>query len=190
MFSVQATQETEQIGGVGIEVQIDESKFGKRKYHRGHAVQGSWVFGGVEILYSENGKAYAGRCIAFAVVDRTRETLFPILQKYVAAGSHISSDGWTPYRTIDKIRTQDGSLAFTHGVVVHERHFKDPVTGTHTNVIEGLWRWMKNAVPHRFYYDGDKVQTCLYKYMWDREAKGERWKRFMTDLRDLRFDKK
>lgn len=29
-------------------VEIDESKFGKRKYHRGHAVDGTWVFGGYE----------------------------------------------------------------------------------------------------------------------------------------------
>ena len=36
------------IGGNGIEVEIDESKFGKRKYHKGHAVEGQWVFGGRE----------------------------------------------------------------------------------------------------------------------------------------------
>ncbi|CAB4040103.1 Hypothetical predicted protein, partial [Paramuricea clavata] len=34
------------IGGPGKIVQIDESKFGKRKYHRGHRVEGQWVFGG------------------------------------------------------------------------------------------------------------------------------------------------
>ena len=38
----------EKIGGEGIIVEIDESKFGKRKYHRGHCVEGVWVFGGVE----------------------------------------------------------------------------------------------------------------------------------------------
>ena len=36
------------IGGNGVEVEIDESKFGKRKYHKGHKVEGQWVFGGHE----------------------------------------------------------------------------------------------------------------------------------------------
>ena len=36
------------IGGPGIVVEIDESKFGKKKYHRGHPVEGVWDLGGVE----------------------------------------------------------------------------------------------------------------------------------------------
>ncbi|KCZ78735.1 hypothetical protein H311_00226 [Anncaliia algerae PRA109] len=36
------------IGGPGIIVEIDESKFGRRKYHRGHKVEGVWVLGMVE----------------------------------------------------------------------------------------------------------------------------------------------
>ena len=36
------------LGGEEKIVQIDESKFGKRKYHRGHHVEGQWVFGGIE----------------------------------------------------------------------------------------------------------------------------------------------
>ncbi|KAM0685950.1 Phosphotyrosine-binding domain, partial [Conglomerata obtusa] len=34
-----------QIGGKDIVVEIDESKFGKRKYNRGHRVLGTWVVG-------------------------------------------------------------------------------------------------------------------------------------------------
>ena len=41
-------QKSEKIGGPGKTVQIDESKVGKRKYHRGHRVEGQWVFGGIE----------------------------------------------------------------------------------------------------------------------------------------------
>ena len=36
------------IGGEGKVVEIDESKFGKRKYHRGHHVEGQWMFGSIE----------------------------------------------------------------------------------------------------------------------------------------------
>ena len=39
---------SKQIGGCGKHVEIDESKFGKRKHWRGHHVEGAWVFGGVE----------------------------------------------------------------------------------------------------------------------------------------------
>jgi hypothetical protein len=38
----------EKIGGPGKIVEIDESKFGRRKYHVGHLVEGQWVFGGIE----------------------------------------------------------------------------------------------------------------------------------------------
>ena len=36
------------IGGEGIIVEVDDTKLGKRKYHRGHRVEGVWVVVGVE----------------------------------------------------------------------------------------------------------------------------------------------
>jgi hypothetical protein len=41
------TTETK-IGGVGAVVQVEESKFGKRKYHHGRMVEGTCVLGGIQ----------------------------------------------------------------------------------------------------------------------------------------------
>jgi hypothetical protein len=60
---------SQSIGGPGVIVEIDESKFGKRKYHRGHHVDGAWVFGARE---RDNGR----KCF-FAVVDDRKKTLIP-----------------------------------------------------------------------------------------------------------------
>ena len=37
-----------QIGGPGKVVETDESKFGKKKFHKGRRVDGVWVFGGIQ----------------------------------------------------------------------------------------------------------------------------------------------
>lgn len=52
----------EKLGGPGVVVEIDEAKFGKRKFHRGHRVEGQWVFGGYE--------RHTGRIFMVAVEDR------------------------------------------------------------------------------------------------------------------------
>ena len=36
------------IGGPGIVVEVDETKLGKRKYNKGHKVDGVWVLAGIE----------------------------------------------------------------------------------------------------------------------------------------------
>uniref|UniRef100_A0A0K0FEW9 DDE_Tnp_IS1595 domain-containing protein n=1 Tax=Strongyloides venezuelensis TaxID=75913 RepID=A0A0K0FEW9_STRVS len=64
------------IGGPGIIVEIDESKFGKRKHHRGHRVEGALVLGGVE-LTSER------KLFLRVVESRDAETLLPIIQQHV-----------------------------------------------------------------------------------------------------------
>ena len=57
----------EKIGGPGKLAQIDESKIGKRKYHRGHVVEGQWVFGGIE---EDSHKSFI-----VTVEDRSEDTL-------------------------------------------------------------------------------------------------------------------
>jgi len=76
------------IGGGGKVLEIDESKFEKRKYHRGHSVKGQWVFGGVE--------RGTGRTFLVAVHDRSAETLIGLSKQWILPGTTIISDCWGP----------------------------------------------------------------------------------------------
>ena len=78
---------SEPIGGPGVEVEIDELKFGKRKYRRGLQVEGRWVFRGRE-------KNYKSKIFMVPVDNRKKKTLIPIIQKYIKPGSIIHSDCW------------------------------------------------------------------------------------------------
>lgn len=80
----------EKIGGPGVIVEIDESKFGKRKYNRGHLVEGQWVLGGVE-------RTEERRLFLVSVERRDADTLLSVIQEKVAPGSIIYSDCWAAY---------------------------------------------------------------------------------------------
>lgn len=120
------------IGGPGIIVEIDESKFGKVKYHRGHRVEGVWVFGMVE-------RTPERRIIMVQVENRKKTTLEALIAKYVHPQSTIHSDCWRAY---DKLC----EIVENHRTVNHSECFVDPVTSVHTNTIEGNWSGVKNQV--------------------------------------------
>ncbi|KAI6647453.1 hypothetical protein LOD99_12449 [Oopsacas minuta] len=80
---------SEPIGGHGTIVEINESKFGKRKYNRGRPLTGQWVFG---IFETGTNKA-----VMVVVPDRTTTTLLPIIQQYILPGTTIQSDEWASY---------------------------------------------------------------------------------------------
>ena len=61
--------------------------------------------------------------------------------KYVRKGSKIYTDGWKGYCFVFAL--------YTHYTVNHKRHFVDPVTGVHTNTIEGNWAPLKKSIPSR-----------------------------------------
>jgi len=67
-------------------VEIDESKIGRRKYNRGHPVDGQWVFGGVE--------RGSGRTFLVPVPDRTADTLVAIIREWIEPGMTVISDCW------------------------------------------------------------------------------------------------
>ena len=127
------------IGGPGIIVEIDESKFGKVKYHRGHR-EGGWVFGMVE-------RTPERRVVLVKVENRTKLTLEKLLIEYVHDGSIIYSDCWKAYSRLSEI-------FMDHKTVNHSLHFVDPNTNVHTNTIERTWFGVKQQVSN-----GKKLQN-------------------------------
>eukprot|EP00112_Aurelia_sp_Birch-Aquarium-sp1_P000279 Seg1022.2 transcript_id=Seg1022.2/GoldUCD/mRNA.D3Y31 product="putative transposase-like protein" protein_id=Seg1022.2/GoldUCD/D3Y31 len=159
-------EESEPIGGEGKRVQIDESKFGKRKYHRGHKVEGQWVFGGIE----EDSR----RCFMVPVEKRDRETLLPIIEEWILPNTTIISDCWKPYDILSE-------LDFAHLKVNHSKEFVNE-DGDHTNKIEAHWRQAKASFP-KFGVKKEQYSSYLAKFIWRYRNKGDDlFKTFINDI--------
>lgn len=120
------------IGGEGKTVEIDESKFGKRKYNKGKRVEGIWVFGAFD--------RETGQCFMVPVERRDSATLLPIIRDWILPGSTIISDCWKAYDCLN-------DYGYEHLQVNHSLNYKDPETGAHTNSIEGSWAQAKKGIP-------------------------------------------
>lgn len=160
------------IGGTDIIVEIDESKFGKRKYNRGHRVEGVWVVGGRE-------RTPEKRMFAVKVHDRTATTLLDVIVRHVNPGSIIITDCWKGYRT-------DGLLdeGMIHCTVNHSETFVDKETGAHTNSIEGTWSAMKWKIPVRKRTEED-IEGHLFEYMWKANNKEDLWSRLLVAMKSF-----
>jgi transposase-like protein len=151
--------EEQMIGGKEIIVEIDEAKFGKRKYNRGHRVEGSWVLGGVERTDDRN-------VFLVEVSDLRAETLLNIINRYVRPGSIIYTDCFSSYTRL--------SNYFTHFSVNHSQNFKDPITGCHTNHIEGTWCGVKMNIRPRQRTTGE-INHHLGEFIWRRRNFNDIW---------------
>lgn len=159
---------SEQIGGPEIEVEIDESKFGKRKYYRGHRVEGQWIFGGRE-------KVDKSKVFMVPVHDRKKTTLLPLIKRYIKQGSIIHSDCWAAYNDLKK-------MGYKHLTVNHSKTFKNKKTGACTNSIECDWRHAKVSMP-RYGVKKGKHASYLAEFMWRRKYHDKDL--FVTMISDL-----
>ena len=147
-----------QLGGEDDIVEIDESKFGKkRKYNRGRRHRGKWVIG----LLSRT----SGEFVLKAVDKRNRRTLIPIIIDHVKPRSTVYTDDWKAYGNLRYL-----GLGYRHRVVVHARHFvnRDAVDEpVHTNTIEGRWSLVKERIKAMHGIDNRHgVNLLLHEISW------------------------
>ena len=106
-------------------MEIDESKFGKRKNHYGHRVEGVWVLSGVE-------KTNERKTFLAVVPCRNARTLTEIIHQFIRPSSLIYSDMWRAYNGL----SDEEGMDWVHQVVNHSIEFITD-DGVHTNTIEG-----------------------------------------------------
>ena len=116
------------LGGPNTTVDIDESKLGRRKCHRGQPVKVQWVFGGVERV--------SCKTFLFSVPDRTGDTLMTLRRDWIEPGTTVINDSWATYRDL-------GDQGYTQRTVNHSIQFVNPETRAHTNTIESTWLSVK-----------------------------------------------
>ena len=149
------------IGGVGLIVEIDESKFFCRKYNRGRLLAGErqqenfqqagWVFGGI---CRETKDVFMVR-----VIDRKRDTLYREIHKHIREGTTIISDEWRAYCTLE-------DEGYQHRTICHKRNFVSPDDPTvHTQNIECQWRQAKNCFPKNSTTE-ELRESYLQEYMY------------------------
>lgn len=171
LLSNNLDEENSIIGGENVIIEVDESKLAKRKFNRGHHVEGVWVIGGVELTTER-------RIFICIIQDRSAETIKRIIYDYVRPGTIIRTDFWKGYNWI----SQDEN--YIHQKVNHSKHFKDPDTDVHTNTIEGTWSAIKKSIPSRNRTTSN-IGDSLLCFIWRRINNANLWNSFLNALSDF-----
>ena len=169
-----------QLGGMTevnepLVVEIDESLFFKRKYHKGRNTSASWVFGAIE--------RRTGLCFLQKVPDRRRETLENLIKQWILPGTLIISDGWASYANIENI---DGGI-YQHEVILHQENFVDELyDDIHTQNIENLWMRMKMKIRRQYGTIKRLLSSYMGELMWRvRFNEGRAFNNFLVTLSSL-----
>lgn len=162
------------IGGEDVIVEVDESKFGKRKHNRGKHVEGAWVVGGIE-------RTEEKKFFVVVVKKRDSETLCNVLFRHIKPGSIVHTDCWKGYIGIDNI------MDVSHKKVNHSMWFVDNETGVHTNSIEGKWAALKRRITLRGRV-ADTLPGYLFEQIWRNIHKDTLWNSFITALKEVYYE--
>jgi len=76
-------------------------------------------------------------------------------------GCQMWSDQWSSYHCLER-------HGFVHGTVNHTLNFRDPVTGVHTNRIEGSWGAVKSFLRGTSAKSGKWSESYVHEWCFRR----------------------
>ena len=141
------------LGGSGVVVEIDEAKFGRRKFNTGRIIDGTWVFGGFE--------RGTKNCFLVPVPSRGSDVLLEVIKTWIRPGTTVISDCWKAYDCLS-------SEGFVHQNVNHSMNFVDPHSGAHTQNIERIWREVRGGIS-RFSRNQNHMAGYLAEFLFKRK---------------------
>ncbi|HSW66193.1 MAG TPA: IS1595 family transposase [Bacillota bacterium] len=144
-------QDGDMLGGDGEAVEIDETYAPSRRHPRalGRSKK-QIIFGAVE---------RTGRASVVHVRSSGARVLLPEIENRIAAGSHIHSDEWQAYKTLNR-------RGYSHTTVNHSK--LEYVRGTaHTNTIEGFWSQLKRSIDGSYHAVSPKyLQSYINQFVF------------------------
>ena len=164
-------QEDKKIGGVGTEVEIDESCFGSMKYGRGNPYghRQCWVLGG---KCRQTKECFLEICEGGL---RNKEVLHEIIKRRVEEGTTIYTDMWKGYHGLETLNF-DWEMGRT--TVNHSKNFVNPENkNCYTNGIEAKWREVKRELPSSGRY---RLKEYLPIHCWLLDCKRRNEDRFWS----------
>lgn len=163
---------SEQIGGAGKIVEIDETLVARRKFNVGRVVSQQWLFGGI-VRGSDPPEMFLE-----LVPDRTRETLIAVLKRRVRQESRIFHDGWRSYMRL-------GEDGFDHSEVNHKRNFIKPSNrDVHTQSVESMWSRLKTFMRRHALRNRLHLDEYLMEFAF-RETVDDVWEVFLTFMKTI-----
>ena len=100
------------------------------------------------------------------VKNRSKETLQKYIRMYIRPGSIIITDCYASYKDIKEMVDQErSSMDYMHYTVNHSETYVDPVTGAHTNTIEGMWAHVKQSCP-KLGLRSNFLDGYLCRFIW------------------------
>lgn len=155
---------------------MGKSKFGERKYHRGHRVVGTKLIG--EIDRTEN------KCFfAVPIIDYSAETIYSVIKKNIESGSILYTDLKTSFdQALDLINSENDSR-FTYKKLNHSEGLV-ALDGTHINNLKGTWNGIKCNLKSR-QKTKEKCPIHIMTFIWRRQNKGNLWNAFIEALKSV-----
>lgn len=115
-----------------------------------------------------------GKMTAIVTKDTQKDSIQPIIRKYVAKGSTLISDDWKGYHGIE-------SYVHHYSIKHADKGYKSDYDSTiHTNNIEGSWKIMKNSLRDMYNHVSRKhlqayVDEFVFRYNTRQIKSGERF---------------